>query len=127
MCATLLMVLGLGLAPVSDGLAGAAIDGSSAATAFTAMGMAGNVTASGIYYFNLGGQAFSTYVSAGGYVQVAIDFGHATAAALPQGTALNAATRGILTPAVLAKMTGLSSIKISTSDGNISVTTTNTT
>ena len=123
----LALALAAGLFASPNGRAATAIDGSSAATAFTALGMAANVTTAGIYYFNVGGQTYSTYVNSQGFVQIAIDFGGAAVANLPQGTALTTASRGILTPAVLATMTGLSSLKITSSDGNISVTTTNAT
>lgn len=41
-------------------------DGTSAATAFTSLSQARTVSSAGVYYFNLGGTAFSTYVRAKG-------------------------------------------------------------
>src|SRR6185312_10410292 len=46
-----------------------------ASNPFTSLEQArANVTSAGIYYFNLGGNTFSTYVDANGYVLVAIDY-----------------------------------------------------
>jgi len=51
-------------------------DGLTSGTAFTSLSDAQNVTAAGSYQFNVGGQSFTTYVTADGYVQIAIDFGY---------------------------------------------------
>ncbi len=99
--------------------------GSSPSIPFTSLGQARNVTSAGVYFFNLNGDTFSTYVDANGYVQVAIDFGNGFGA-LPQGTSLTNSTRGILTPAVLAELTDAVATRISYSAGNFDVTTNNT-
>jgi len=93
---------------------------------FTALGQARGVTAAGIYYFNLGGVTFNTYVDINGYVRIALDFGNGTGD-LPQGTSLATGSRGILNPTVLASLTSISQVRISSSTGNIDVTTTNAT
>ncbi|MFY7885627.1 MAG: hypothetical protein ACOVOV_12390, partial [Dolichospermum sp.] len=94
---------------------------------FTSVAQARGVTASGTYYFNLGGTTFDTFVDTNGWILVAIDFGGAVAANLPQGISLTTATRGILNPTCLSSLTGLASVRLSTSDGVINATTTNTT
>ena len=55
----------------NDGILDADEDlcGLSAAIAFTSLGQARNVTTAGVYFFELDGEAFSTYVDANGYVQ----------------------------------------------------------
>ncbi len=100
--------------------------GSSASLPFTSLGQARNVTSAGVYFFDLNGDTFSTYVDANGYVQVAIDFGNG-AGNLPQGTVLTNSTRGILTTAALAELTDANEARISHSEGNFDVTTTNAT
>jgi hypothetical protein len=102
------------------------IDGSSAASPFTSLGQARNVPSAGVYFFNLNGNEFSTYVDANGYVQVAIDFGNGSGV-LPQGTALTNASRGILNPTILATLTDATIARISHSGGNLDITTTNAT
>ncbi|VXB33486.1 hypothetical protein [Chryseobacterium sp. 8AT] len=91
------------------------------------------VKADGIYYFNLSGNMFSTYVDANGYVLVAVDYGDGTQA-LPaiSSLGLNKATfgRGILSTATLANLGTIETIRISsnsTSAGGIDATTTNST
>ena len=96
-------------------------DGLSAATAFQDLGMAGTVSTPGVYYFNIDGQAFSTYVDANGYVLAAIDFGDGTGA-LPQSTSLTNLSRGILTPAALSSLDGATEIRISSSNGVVDAT-----
>ncbi|MGH1387796.1 DUF7507 domain-containing protein, partial [Kordia sp.] len=91
---------------------------------FTSLGQARNVTNAGVYFFNLNGNTFSTYVDDSGYVQIAIDFGNGSGN-LPQGTALTNASRGILSPSILATLTDAASIRISHSGGNLDVTTSN--
>lgn len=98
--------------------------GKSPSSAFTSIGQAVNVTKDSIYFFNIGGTTFSTFVKAGGWVQIAIDFGNGVGN-LPQGTSLTNTTRGILSPAVLSKFVGLNSLRATSSTGNIDVTTTN--
>jgi len=93
-------------------------DGLSAVNAFTRLGMAQNVTTAGIYFFNLSGTAFSSYVDENGYVQIAISFGGDTAGNLPQSTALTNSSKGILTPTVLASLTDMNTVRISGTSQN---------
>ncbi len=93
---------------------------------FTSLDQATTVTSAGIYYFNIGGNTFDTYVDANGFVQVAIDFGNGVGD-LPQGTSLTTATRGILNPTILATLTETSIVRISSSTGNFDVTSTDAT
>ena len=87
-------------------------NGSTAAKAFTSLGMARSAGSAGVYFFNLSGTTFSTYVDANGYVQIAISFGNATTQNLPQSTALTNATKGILTPGALASLVDATEIRI---------------
>lgn len=107
-------------------LAVLAMDGLTATTAFTSIGQASSVTTAGTYFFDLNGQTFSTYVNASGDVQIAIDFGNGSGD-LPAGSSLTTNTRGILTPAILAELTNLTEIRITSSSGNVNVTTSNAT
>jgi hypothetical protein len=91
---------------------------------FTSLGQAQNVTTDGVYHFNLTGTTFSTQVLAGGWVQVAIDFGGSTGS-LPQGTSLNTATRGILNPTILLKFGSANKARIRVSTGALDVQNTN--
>ncbi len=93
---------------------------------FTSLTQAASVTSAGIYYFNLGGTTFNTYVNNAGWVQVAIDFG-GKSGNLPTGTSLNTTTRGILSSSVLAKLTEAFIVRISSSSGSIDITSTNAT
>ena len=101
-------------------------DGSSASNAFTSLGQARGVSSAGIYFFNIAGQQFSTYVDANGYMQIAIDFG-SDSGNLPQTNTLTNTTRGILSTAALATLTTATSVRISHSGGNLDITSTNTT
>ena len=89
---------------------------------FTSLGQARTVTVAGVYYFNLNGTTFSTYVDANGYVMVAHDYGNGSGN-LPQGTSLTNTSRGILSPAALARLTDANEARISHSGGNLDVTT----
>ncbi len=113
-----------GIRDVDEGLC--IEDGLTSLTAFTSIGYARNITTAGVYYFNISGQTFSTYVDANGYVQIAIDFGNGVGN-LPQGTTLNQSSRGILTPAVLATLTETQTVRLSHSGGQFDVSTTNST
>ena len=99
-------------------------DGLSVATAFTAIGMARNVTTAGIYHFNLNGQTFTSFVNANGEVLVAIEFG-ASSGALTQTNALTNTISGALPAAALPEFLGLTEIRIFSSTGNIDVTSSN--
>jgi hypothetical protein len=90
---------------------------------FTSLGQAQNVTVNGVYYFSLSGTNFSTYVRVGGWVQVAIDFRPSTGSVgnLPQSSALNNSTRGILAPNVLLTLGSATVTRVLTSDGLLDV------
>jgi hypothetical protein len=83
---------------------------------YTSLGQAQNVSLDGVYYFNLTGTTFSTYVISGGWVQVAFDFGNGVGN-LPQGASLTNTARGILNTTVLSKLGSATVVKI-TSDVN---------
>ncbi len=101
-------------------------DGLTLATAFTSLGQARNVTSAGIYYFNIDGEAFSTYVDVNGFVKVAIDFGNGSGN-LPQVSALTNTSRGLLNSSILAKFTNATIARISHSGGNLDAITSNAT
>ena len=91
-------------------------------TILTSLNQATGITSAGQYCFNIGGNLFETYVDANGYVQVAIDFGNGTGN-LPQGDILTNTTRGILNTTILAALTEIQEVRISSSTGNFDVTT----
>lgn len=93
---------------------------------FTALNQSQTVSSAGVYYFNLGGTTFNTYVDANGYVQVARDSGSATGT-LSQFTSLSNSDRGILNATVLASLSNTSEVRISSSTGNVDVISTNAT
>ena len=93
---------------------------------FTSLQQGADVMMAGVYYFDIGGTTFDTFVDANGYVQVAIDFGNGVGV-LPQGTSLNNTTRGILNTAILGALTETQEVRISSSTGNLDVTTTDAT
>ncbi len=84
---------------------------------FTQLGQSRTVTAPGVYFFDLDGTLFSTYVDADGYVQVARDFGNGVGA-LPGGTDLNETSRGILSAAALAGLTDADEVRLTASVPN---------
>ena len=98
-----------------------------AASPFTSVGQAQNISTEGVYYFNLTGTTFSTYVKLGGWVQVAIDFSGSTGGAMPQQTALTNTSRGILNPTVLSKFGAATKARIYVSTGQLDVQNTNAT
>lgn len=100
--------------------------GTSYSSPFTSLTQASTVTTAGIYYFNLSGTKFKTYVNNKGWVQVAIDFGGSTGN-LPTDTALKTTSRGILKSTVLAKLTETVVVRMSSSDNSFDVATINTT
>ncbi|WP_268121913.1 hypothetical protein [Roseivirga pacifica] len=92
-----------------------------------------SVTTSGVYYFNLSGNKFSTYVDSKGYVLVAVDYGDGVGA-LPLSSSLGLSKavngRGVVSPATLAALGGVEQIRLSsntTNSGGLDVTTTNAT
>ena len=112
---------------ISIGVKGQAInDGTTPGTGFTSLLEAQTVTTSGIYWFSFQGFAFSTYVDANGYVQVASDYGNG-AGALPGVTLLDNTQRGILTPVILDLIPDAAIIRIAHSGGLLDVTTSNST
>ncbi|WP_198661759.1 T9SS type A sorting domain-containing protein [Lewinella sp. IMCC34183] len=94
----------------------------SATNPFTELSQALGITSAGIYHFSLESVSFSTYVDAEGYVQVALDFGDGLGA-LPQRSDLTATARGILSPEVLSTLTDATEARITSSLGNLDVTT----
>ena len=84
---------------------------------FTQLGQSRTVTAPGVYFFDLDGTLFSTYVDADGYVQVARDFGNGVGT-LPGGTDLNETSRGILSAAALAGLTDADEVRLTASVPN---------
>ena len=104
-------------------------DGLTPGTAFTSLSDALNVSAAGSYQFNVDGQTFTTYVTADGYVQIAIDFGYGIGN-LPQGNSLfeeMEGERGILNPLILAALTDIGEVRITHSGNGLDVTTTDST
>ncbi|WP_435261469.1 PKD-like domain-containing protein [Tenacibaculum sp. nBUS_03] len=93
---------------------------------FTSLGAARSVAVAGIYHFDLNGQTFSTYVNKDGYVQVAIDYGNGSGN-LPQSTSLTNSTRGLLNNTSLAELTDANEIRLSSSTGEIDITSSNAT
>jgi len=91
---------------------------------FTSVAQASGVSVAGLYYFNLSGNLFVTQVSDFGWVLIARDYGGAIASSLPQTTLLTNISRGILPQAALSNMS-ITAVGISSSDGFINVTTTN--
>jgi len=90
---------------------------------FTSLGQARTVSA-GVYYFNISGASFSTYVS-NGWILVANDSGGA-AGILPTVTALSNSTRGVLAANALTAFATTPELNLTTSDGNVNVTSSNT-
>lgn len=83
---------------------------------FTSFEQSANVTTQGIYYFDIDGTLFDTYIDNNGYVQIGIDFGDGTGS-LPQSSSLNTSSRGILDASVLSVLNAANEIRISSSDG----------
>ncbi|MCC6723062.1 MAG: DUF4347 domain-containing protein [Saprospiraceae bacterium] len=110
---------------ISDYVESNCPSGLSTSAAFTSLGQARSVVTPGVHFFNIGGEAFSAYVNAQGQVRIAIDYGNGTGN-LPQVTSINT-TRGILTPAILSKLTSANLIRITHSGNGIDVTSTNAT
>ncbi|GEM_PF-5801101 len=93
---------------------------------FTSLHQAASVTSAGTYYFNIGGSSFDSHVDANGYLQIAIDFGNGSGN-LPQSTSLTTSARGILTTSALAVLSEIREVRVSSSTGNIDLTTTDAT
>ena len=91
---------------------------------FTELAQAQTVGSPGVYYFDLEGTTFFTYVLLDGYVMVAIDFGNGNGA-LPQSTSLTQSNRAVLTPAALSKLSATETIRMTISTGILDATTTN--
>lgn len=117
---TLLFSIAIGFPILSNAQTG------TSGSPFTELGMARNVSSAGLYYFNLSGTTFSSYVDANGWMHVAIDRGGGSGS-LPQVTSLNTGTRGILNTTVLSKLTSATEARLSSTTGNINVVTSNAT
>jgi hypothetical protein len=98
----------------------------SVSSPFTSLGQAQNVTVAGVYYFNLTGTTFSTYVISGGWVQVAVDFGNG-AGNLPQVAALTNTARGIFNTTVLNKLGSATKVRITSDMNSFSIVSSNAT
>ncbi|MCM5663079.1 DUF7507 domain-containing protein [Galbibacter mesophilus] len=99
-------------------------DGLTKDTPFINISQARSVTAEGIYYFEINGNAFSTFVDSNGFIQIARDFGNGVGS-LPQGTSLNRIDRGILNPITLASLENIEEVRISDNVGFLDATTNN--
>ena len=82
---------------------------------FTTLYEARSVATAGVYFFNLGGAQFSTYVDALGYVQVVRDFGNGVGA-IPASSDITQTARGILTPAALASLSDANELRMTSSE-----------
>ncbi|WP_159478410.1 hypothetical protein [Chryseobacterium sp. 18068] len=88
-----------------------------------------NVKTAGVYYFNLSGNTFSTYVDANGYVLIGVDYSDSGNVSLPTSSALGLVKatngRGLLSTAALTGLGTIERIRISsnsTSAGGLDIT-----
>ena len=88
---------------------------------FTQLGMSRSVDSPGVYYFDLGGVTFSTYVDAQGYILVANDRGNGIGA-LPISANLALSQRGVLSVTVLSALTQANEVRVSHSAGLLDAT-----
>lgn len=79
---------------------------------FTSLEQSAIVTTAGTYFFNIGGQSFSSYVDENGYLLIAIDYGNASGV-LPAYHNLATNTRGILDPIVLSNLDFFNQVRVS--------------
>ena len=100
-------------------------DGLNPGSAFTSLEEALDVPAAGVYWFDFGGFAFSTFVDANGYVQVAFDQGDGLGA-LPEMPSLDNNISGVLLDFILLNILDIAEIRISHSGGLLDVSTQNT-
>ena len=100
-------------------------DGLNPGSAFTSLEEALDVPAAGVYWFDFGGFAFSTFVDANGYVQVAFDQGDGLGA-LPEMPFLDNNISGVLLDFILLNILDIAEIRISHSGGLLDVSTQNT-
>lgn len=91
---------------------------------FTSISQSLYVTSNGIYYFNLSGTLFSTYVDSLGYVLIAIDYGDGNGD-LPQTSNLTFSSRGILDSLILLNLTSITEAKINDNTNFVNVLTYN--
>ncbi|HSU27028.1 MAG TPA: T9SS type A sorting domain-containing protein [Chitinophagaceae bacterium] len=82
---------------------------------FTALGQAQNVGSNGIYFFNIGGNTFSTQVEVGGWVLAAAGSG-TPVASLTTTTALTLASDGIL-PTVIYTSNLVTTVRFNATSG----------
>lgn len=85
---------------------------------FTSLAAALNVSAEGVYHFDLSGQTFSTLVDENGYVQVLLEYGSWNGA-LPQTANLDGSSSGALVPAALATLTEARELRMSSSSNSL--------
>ncbi|MDG1517004.1 MAG: PKD domain-containing protein [Flavobacteriales bacterium] len=100
-------------------------DGLNPGSAFTSLEEALEVPAAGVYWFDFGGFAFSTFVDANGYVQVAFDQGDGLGA-LQEMPFLDNNISGVLLDFILLNILDIAEIRISHSGGLLDVSTQNT-
>lgn len=100
-------------------------DGLNPGSAFTSLEEALEVPAAGVYWFDFGGFAFSTFVDASGYVQVAFDQGDGLGA-LQEMPFLDNNISGVLLDFILLNILDIAEIRISHSGGLLDVSTQNT-
>ena len=93
---------------------------------FTSLGQSRNVSSAGIYYFNIGGISFSSYVDASGWVLVANDYA-TSVGSIPTTPSVSNTVRNILNVTSLSALSSATETRISTSTGNIDVVSTNAT
>ncbi len=91
---------------------------------FTSLGDSYTVAANGVYYFNVFGTNFSTYVETDGAMLVATEDRNGRGA-LPQITALTTSTRGILSSILLANFTDIERLRIFSTTGDYDISSTN--
>jgi hypothetical protein len=78
---------------------------------FNSISNAATVTTSGTYFFNIGGQSFSTFVDNNGFTLVAIDFG-GSSGNIPTTSILTTSSRGLLTPQILKNLDFFNVVKL---------------
>ena len=78
---------------------------------FTSISNASSVSSAGSYFFNIGGQSFSTFVDANGYTLVAIDFGGSTGI-IPTTSSLTTSSRGLLAPQIFKNLDFFNEVKL---------------
>lgn len=97
----------------------------SASNPFTSLSSANSVTVSGVYYFNISGNTFNTYIESGGWILIATDQGSSSSTNLSELTSLNKTTRGILSSNTIALFSKMNQVRIQSSNNMVNATSTN--